>query len=248
MAIQASLTGRKIVIWYLEAWAGMAAAQAKIRRRWDGGRLACYMAPTLRREEESGCGPGLAERCEVQLAYAIRLPGPYPVNVQHVRNGTVEEEQLVELVRELFPLSTPKGMISHLKLRRHFTRKTILSGHFGQRRFVHLGKPRTKPGAQRRAGCSRRSGLGGYKIGLQLQGPAEHVPTPFNAQLKVTESTVGSSRSGRGRSTAKNRRASYPILSQKRRGCLVPSRLKAPASLIRTRFAGEVLRQDFSEA
>jgi S-adenosylmethionine synthetase len=45
--------------------------------------------------------------------------------------GTVEEERLVELVRELFPL-TPKGMIDHLKLRQPIYRKTAAFGHFGR--------------------------------------------------------------------------------------------------------------------
>jgi S-adenosylmethionine synthetase len=45
--------------------------------------------------------------------------------------GTVEEERLVELVRELFPL-TPKGMIEHLKLRQPIYRKTAAFGHFGR--------------------------------------------------------------------------------------------------------------------
>jgi S-adenosylmethionine synthetase len=74
---------------------------------------------------------GLATRCEVQLAYAIGVAEPVSVMVHTFGTGTVEEERLVELVRELFPL-TPKGMIDHLKLRQPIYRKTAAFGHFGR--------------------------------------------------------------------------------------------------------------------
>ena len=74
---------------------------------------------------------GLATRCEVQLAYAIGVAEPVSVMVNTFGTGVVEEERLVELVRENFPL-TPKGMIDHLKLRRPIYRKTAAFGHFGR--------------------------------------------------------------------------------------------------------------------
>src|SRR6202008_3615042 len=74
---------------------------------------------------------GLATRCEVQLAYAIGVAEPVSVMVHTFGTGVVEEERLVELVRELFPL-TPKGMIEHLKLRRPIYRLTAAFGHFGR--------------------------------------------------------------------------------------------------------------------
>jgi S-adenosylmethionine synthetase len=74
---------------------------------------------------------GLASRCEVQLAYAIGVAEPVSVMVNTFGTGQVEEERLVELVRELFPL-TPKGMIDHLKLRQPIYRKTAAFGHFGR--------------------------------------------------------------------------------------------------------------------
>jgi S-adenosylmethionine synthetase len=74
---------------------------------------------------------GLASRCEVQLAYAIGVAEPVSVMVNTFGTGQVEEERLVELIRELFPL-TPKGMIDHLKLRQPIYRKTAAFGHFGR--------------------------------------------------------------------------------------------------------------------
>ena len=91
-------------------------------------RSACYMA---RYVAKNLVAAGLAERCEVQLAYAIGVAEPVSVNVNTFGTGVVEEERLVELVREQFPL-TPKGMIDHLKLRRPIYRKTAAFGHFGR--------------------------------------------------------------------------------------------------------------------
>jgi S-adenosylmethionine synthetase len=74
---------------------------------------------------------GLADRCEVQLAYAIGVAEPVSVSVNTFGTGKIDEPQLVELVRKNFPL-TPKGMIDHLKLRRPIYRKTAAFGHFGR--------------------------------------------------------------------------------------------------------------------
>jgi S-adenosylmethionine synthetase len=74
---------------------------------------------------------GLAERVEVQLAYAIGVAEPVSVMVNTFGTGAVSEERLVSLVRDQFPL-TPKGMIEHLRLRRPIYRKTAAFGHFGR--------------------------------------------------------------------------------------------------------------------
>ena len=74
---------------------------------------------------------GLAERCEVQLAYAIGVAEPVSVMVDTFGTGTVPAERLVEVIRATFDL-TPKGMITTLKLRRPIYRKTAAFGHFGR--------------------------------------------------------------------------------------------------------------------
>ena len=74
---------------------------------------------------------GLAERCEVQLAYAIGVAEPVSVMVDTFGTGTVPAERLVEVIRATFDL-TPKGMITTLKLRRPIYRKTAAYGHFGR--------------------------------------------------------------------------------------------------------------------
>jgi len=74
---------------------------------------------------------GLASRCEVQLAYAIGVAEPVSIMVDTFGTGKVDQQHLVELVRQNFKL-TPKGMIETLKLRRPIYRKTSYYGHFGR--------------------------------------------------------------------------------------------------------------------
>jgi S-adenosylmethionine synthetase len=74
---------------------------------------------------------GLADRVEVQLAYAIGIADPVSVLVNTFGGGKLPEERLVALVRETFPL-TPLGIIEYLDLRRPIYRATAAYGHFGR--------------------------------------------------------------------------------------------------------------------
>ena len=91
-------------------------------------RSACYFA---RYVAKNIVAAGLADRCEVQLAYAIGVAEPVSVMVNTFGTGKVAEERLVEIVRANFDL-TPKGMISTLNLRRPIYRATAAFGHFGR--------------------------------------------------------------------------------------------------------------------
>jgi len=122
------LTGRKIIV---DTYGGMGrhgggAFSGKDPTKVD--RSACYMARYIAKNIVAS---GLATRCEVQLAYAIGVAEPVSVMVHTFGTGVVEEERLVEVVRENFQL-TPKGMIEHLKLRRPIYRQTAAFGHFGR--------------------------------------------------------------------------------------------------------------------
>ena len=75
---------------------------------------------------------GLADKCTVQLAYAIGVADPVSVLVRTEGTGRVDETTLANLVREHFPL-TPKGIIAHLDLRRPIYQKTAAYGHFGRK-------------------------------------------------------------------------------------------------------------------
>jgi S-adenosylmethionine synthetase len=74
---------------------------------------------------------GLAERCEVQLAYAIGVTDPVSVCVDTEGTGRVDDDRICQAVREFFPLS-PRGIIEYLDLRRPIFQKTASGGHFGR--------------------------------------------------------------------------------------------------------------------
>jgi len=122
------LTGRKIIV---DTYGGMGrhgggAFSGKDPTKVD--RSACYMARYIAKNLVAA---GLADRCEVQLAYAIGVAEPVSVMVNTFGTGQVEDERLVGLIREQFPL-TPRGIIEHLRLRRPIFRATAAFGHFGR--------------------------------------------------------------------------------------------------------------------
>ncbi len=122
------LTGRKIIVDTYGGWGrhGGGAFSGKDSTKVD--RSAAYMA---RHVAKNVVAAGLADECEVQLAYAIGVADPVSVHVDTNGTNRVGEEKIVELVREHFPL-TPKGIIDHLKLTRPVFRKTAHGGHFGR--------------------------------------------------------------------------------------------------------------------
>ena len=91
-------------------------------------RSASYMA---RHVAKNLVAAGIADRAEVQFAYAIGVAEPVSVAVQHFGTGKLEESVIVELIRAHFPLS-PRGIIQHLDLRRPVYRQTAAFGHFGR--------------------------------------------------------------------------------------------------------------------
>jgi len=122
------LTGRKIIVDTYGGWArhGGGAFSGKDPTKVD--RSAAYMA---RYVAKNVVASGLADRCEVQLAYAIGVSDPVSVRVDSEGTGKLPDERLVALVREHFPL-TPSGIIRHLDLRRPIYQKTASGGHFGR--------------------------------------------------------------------------------------------------------------------
>ncbi|MEP7365396.1 MAG: methionine adenosyltransferase, partial [Acidobacteriota bacterium] len=141
------LTGRKIIV---DTYGGMGrhgggAFSGKDPTKVD--RSACYMA---RYVAKNIVASGLADKCEVQLAYAIGVAEPVSVRVDTFGTGQIGEERLVALVRELFPL-TPKGMIDHLQLRRPIYRDTAAFGHFGRTESTFSWEATNKADALRSA-------------------------------------------------------------------------------------------------
>ncbi len=122
------LTGRKIIV---DTYGGMGhhgggAFSGKDPTKVD--RSASYMA---RHIAKNVAAAGLADRVEVQLAYAIGVADPVSVAVDTFGTGALPEDRLVALIREHFPL-TPRGIIDHLDLRRPIYRATAAYGHFGR--------------------------------------------------------------------------------------------------------------------
>jgi S-adenosylmethionine synthetase len=122
------LTGRKIIV---DTYGGMGrhgggAFSGKDATKVD--RSAAYMA---RYVAKNIVAAGLADRVEVQLAYAIGVAEPVSVRVDTFGTGKIAESRLIELVRENFML-TPKGIIESLNLRRPIFQQTAAYGHFGR--------------------------------------------------------------------------------------------------------------------
>ncbi len=122
------LTGRKII---MDTYGGAGhhgggAFSGKDPTKVD--RSASYIARYIAKNLVAA---GLARRVEIQLAYAIGVAEPVSVMVETFGTGALEEEQLVSMVREHFPL-TPRGIIEALDLLRPIYRKTAAYGHFGR--------------------------------------------------------------------------------------------------------------------
>ncbi len=122
------VTGRKIIV---DSYGGMG--------RHGGGcfsgkdptkvdRSAAYMA---RYVAKNIVAAGLAEKCEIQVAYAIGVAQPVSINVNTFGTGKISEEKIEELIKKHFDFR-PAAIISHLNLRRPIYRKTAAFGHFGR--------------------------------------------------------------------------------------------------------------------
>ena len=124
----AGLTGRKIIVDTYGGYAphGGGAFSGKDPTKVD--RSAAYMA---RYVAKNIVAAGLADRCLVQLAYAIGVANPVSVSVDTAGTGRISEAALAKLVRDNFEL-TPRGIIESLNLRRPIYKATAAYGHFGR--------------------------------------------------------------------------------------------------------------------
>jgi S-adenosylmethionine synthetase len=122
------LTGRKIIV---DSYGGMArhgggAFSGKDPSKVD--RSAAYMA---RYVAKNIVAAGLAERCEIQVSYAIGVAEPTSITIETFGTGKISEDRLVEIVRSIFDLR-PKGLISMLGLLKPIYQPTAAYGHFGR--------------------------------------------------------------------------------------------------------------------
>lgn len=122
------LTGRKIIV---DSYGGVGSHgggcfsgkdPSKVDR--SGSYMARYMAKNI-------VAAGIADRVQVQMAYAIGVPEPVSVLAETFGTGKIQQEDIVKIIRKNFDL-TPKGMIETLNLRRPIFKKTAAYGHFGR--------------------------------------------------------------------------------------------------------------------
>ncbi|MDX2034690.1 MAG: methionine adenosyltransferase [Blastocatellia bacterium] len=141
------LTGRKIIV---DTYGGAAphgggAFSGKDPTKVD--RSACYMARYIAKNVVAS---GIADRCQVQLAYAIGVAEPVSVYVDCYGTSKIDEEKLAEIIRANFEL-TPKGIISSLDLRRPIYQQTAAFGHFGRTEAEGFSWERTDKASKLRA-------------------------------------------------------------------------------------------------
>jgi S-adenosylmethionine synthetase len=124
----AGLTGRKIIV---DTYGGVGrhgggAFSGKDPTKVD--RSAAYIARYIAKNIVAA---GIADKCEIQLAYAIGIAEPVSVNIDCFGTNKIPIDRIEDLIRELFPLK-PREIINHLNLRRPIFYKTAAYGHFGR--------------------------------------------------------------------------------------------------------------------
>ncbi|MBU0577418.1 methionine adenosyltransferase [Patescibacteria group bacterium] len=125
------MTGRKIIV---DSYGGMGrhgggAFSGKVPNKQDrsGSYMARYIAKNI-------VAADIADRCEIQLAYAIGYPEPVSVHITTFGTGKVEDEKIEKAVKKVFDM-TPAGIIKTLDLKRPIYKKTACYGHFGRSEF-----------------------------------------------------------------------------------------------------------------
>ena len=124
----AGLTGRKIIV---DTYGGMARHGGGAFSGKDCTKVDRSAAYAARYVAKNIVAAGLAERCEIQLSYAIGVAQPTSINIDTFGTGRLSSEKLVEIVRENFDLR-PAGIIKMLDLRRPIYKQTAAYGHFGR--------------------------------------------------------------------------------------------------------------------
>ena len=151
----AGVTGRKIIVDTYGGYAphGGGAFSGKDPTKVD--RSAAYMARYIAKNVVAA---GLADKCTVQLAYAIGVAEPVSVLIDSHGTGTIDDEQIADIVRENFTL-TPAAIIETLDLRRPIYKQTARFGHFGRKNDEFTWEVTDKAAALRTAADNHR-GIG----------------------------------------------------------------------------------------
>jgi S-adenosylmethionine synthetase len=122
------LTGRKIIV---DTYGGMGSHGGGAFSGKDPSKVDRSASYAARHIAKNVVAAGLAEECEIQIAYAIGEKEPVSVMVNTFGSGKLDNGKLTKIVRDVFDL-TPNGIIERLELRRGIYRKTAAYGHFGR--------------------------------------------------------------------------------------------------------------------
>ena len=122
------LTGRKIIV---DTYGGMARHGGGAFSGKDPSKVDRSAAYAARYVAKNIVAAGLADRCELQLSYAIGVAEPTSISIETFGTGKVEEAKLIDAIREVFDLR-PKGIINMMDLLRPIYRQTAAYGHFGR--------------------------------------------------------------------------------------------------------------------
>lgn len=122
------LTGRKIIV---DTYGGVASHGGGAFSGKDPSKVDRSASYAARHIAKNVVAAGLADRCVIQIAYAIGEKEPVSVMVDTLGTGTVEDLRLTEVIRDIFDL-TPRGIIERLELKRPTYLKTAAYGHFGR--------------------------------------------------------------------------------------------------------------------
>ena len=140
------LTGRKIIV---DTYGGMGRHGGGAFSGKDPTKVDRSAAYAARHAAKNVVAAGLAERCEIQIAYAIGVAEPVSVDVNAFGTGAVSEEKIAAAVQDVSDF-TPDGIIERLQLRRPIYKQTSAYGHFGaERDRLYLGKDRLCGAAER---------------------------------------------------------------------------------------------------
>jgi S-adenosylmethionine synthetase len=122
------LTGRKIIV---DTYGGMARHGGGAFSGKDPSKVDRSAAYAVRYVAKNIVAAGLADRCEIQISYAIGVAEPTSISIETFGTGKVSEDRLIQLVREHFDL-TPYGILKMLDLKRPIYQATAAYGHFGR--------------------------------------------------------------------------------------------------------------------
>ena len=141
------LTGRKIIV---DTYGGMARHGGGAFSGKDPSKVDRSAAYAGRYVAKNIVAAGLADRCEIQVSYAIGVAEPTSISIDTFGTGKISDENIATLVREHFDLR-PKGLIAMLNLKRPIYRKTAAYGHFGREDKDFTWEKKNKAGALKKA-------------------------------------------------------------------------------------------------